>query len=158
MEKSSKIDLLRDQMSNRAKSLKAMVRINNQIIQLTVDTGSLVSLLNWATTKEIIDKSNKARFIPSDKLNSATQFVDYNKQSVCVLGALKTNLRSAGLEVKGSTFLVTKRKTRCIMGLDLQGQVGIATTQEPAPREPSRFDVLTCEQTEGWKKKILRYI
>ena len=40
------------------------------------------------------------------------------------------------------------------MGLDLQGQVGIATTQEPAPREPSRFDVLTCEQTEGWKKKF----
>ena len=89
MEKSSKIDLLRDQMSNRAKSLKAMVRINNQIIQLTVDTGSLVSLLNWATTKEIIDKSYKARFIPSDKLNSATQFVDYNKQSVCVFGGIE---------------------------------------------------------------------
>ena len=91
-----KIDLLRDPTSNKVKSLKAMVRIDNQIFQLTVDTGSSVSFLNWATTKEIIDKSNKARFIPSDKLNFVTQFVDYSKQPICVLGALKTNLRSAG--------------------------------------------------------------
>ena len=36
--------------SNRVKSLKAMVRIDNQIIQLMVDTGRPVSFLNWATT------------------------------------------------------------------------------------------------------------
>ena len=128
------------------------------MIELTkaikVDTRSPVSLLNWATTKEIIDKSNKARFIPSDKLNSATQFVDYNKQPICVLGALKTNLRPASLEVKGATFLVTERKTKCTMGLDLLGQVGIATTQEPAPRELFRVYMLMCEQTEGWKNKF----
>ena len=81
-----KIDLLRDPLSNRVKSIKAMVGIDNQIIQLRVDTGSPVSFLNWATTKEILDKSNKARFIPSDKLNLATQFVDYNKQPICVWG------------------------------------------------------------------------
>ena len=63
-----------------------------------------------------------------------------------MLGALKTNLRSAGWEVKGAMFLVTERKTRCIMGLDLQGQVGIASTQKPAPKELSWFDVLMCEQ------------
>ena len=131
-----------------------MVRIDNQIIQLIVDTGRPVSFLNWATTLEIIDISNKARFIPSDKLNLATQFLDYKKQPICVLGALKTNLRSTGWEVKGATFLVTEPKTRCIMGLDLQGHVGITTTQKPAPRELSRFDVLMCEQSEGWKNKF----
>ena len=77
-DKRSKIDLLRDPTSNGVKSLKAMVRIDNQIIQLTVDTGSPVSFLNWAMTKDIIDKSNNARFIPSDELNLANQFVDYN--------------------------------------------------------------------------------
>ena len=102
----------------------------------------------------MIDKSNKARFIPSDKLNLATQLVDYNKQLICVLGALKTGLRSTGWEVKGATFLMTERKTRCIMGWDLQGQVGITTTQKPAPRELSRFHVLMCEQSEGWKNKF----
>ena len=75
-----KIYSIRDPTLNRVKSLKAMVRIDNQIIQLTVDTGSPVSFLNWATTKEIMEKSNKVRFIPSDKFNLQTKFVDYNKQ------------------------------------------------------------------------------
>ena len=40
------------------------------------------------------------------------------------------------------------------MGLGLQGQVGIATTQKPPPRELSRFDVLMCEQSQGWENKF----
>ena len=107
-----KIDSNRDPKLKRVKSLKAMVRIDNQIIHLTVDTGTPVSFLNWATAKEKMDKSSKVRFISSEKLNLHTKFVDYNKQPICVLGALKTNLRSAGCEVKGATFLVTERKTR----------------------------------------------
>ena len=147
-----KIDSIRDLTLKRVKSLKAMVRIDNQLIQLTVDTGSPVSFLNWATAKEIMDKSSKVRFIPSGKLNLQTKFVDYNnKQPISILGALNTNLRSAGWEVKGATFLVSERKTRCIMGQDLQGQVGIVTTQKPAPKEVTRFDVLMCEQSEGWR-------
>ena len=51
-----KIDSIRDPTLNRVKSLKAMVRIDNQIIQLTVDTGNPVSFLNWATTREIMEK------------------------------------------------------------------------------------------------------
>ena len=43
-----KIDSIRDPKLKRVKSLKAMVRIDNQIIKLTVDTGSRVSFLNWA--------------------------------------------------------------------------------------------------------------
>ena len=81
-----------------------MVRIDNQIIQLTVETRNPVSFLNWETVKGIMDKSNKASFILSDKLNLATKFVDYNKQPICVLGALNTNLRSAGTELKGATW------------------------------------------------------
>ena len=132
-----------------------MLRIENQTIQLTADTGTAVSFLNWATTKEIIEKSKMARFKPAEKLNLATQFVDYKKQPICALGALKINLRSAGWEVKGATFLVTEHKTRCITGMDLHGQVGISTTQKPASKKLSRFDVLMCEQLEGWKNKFL---
>ena len=101
-----------------------------------------------------MDKSSKVRFTPSEKLNLHTNFVDYNKQPISVLGHLKTNLRSAGWEVKGATFLVTERKTRCIMELDLQGQVGLVTTKKPAPKELTSFDVLLCEQSEGWKEKF----
>ena len=143
-----KINSIRDPTLNRVKSLKAMVRIDNQIIQLTVDTGSPVSFLSWATAK-IMDKSNKARFIPSGKVKLTTKFIDYNKQPICVLGALKTNLRSAGWEVKGATFMVTERKTRRKMGVDLQVQVGIVTTQKPAQKGLSM-----CEQSKKWKNKI----
>ena len=48
-----------------------MSRIESQILQLTVDTGSPVFLLKWATTKEIIEKSKQAQLIPADKLNLA---------------------------------------------------------------------------------------
>ena len=49
----------------------------------------------------------------------------------------------------GASFLITERRTRCILGLDLQSKVGIHTTQKLAPKEKKRFDVLLCEQPEG---------
>ena len=58
-----------------------------------------------------------------------------------MLGALMTKLRSAGWKVKRATFLVTKRRTRCILGLDLQGQVGIATIRNQLQKI---YQGLTC--------------
>ena len=81
-----KIDSIRDPKLKRVKSIKAMVRIHKRIIQLTVDTGSPVSFLNWATANEIMDKSSKVRFTPSEKLNLYTKFVDYNKKRLCFGG------------------------------------------------------------------------
>ena len=54
----------------------------------------------------------------------------------------------------GAMLLVTKRRMRCILGLDLQSKLGIQTTQKSAPTRRSRFDVLLCEQSEGWKQKF----
>ena len=64
-----------------------------------------------------------------EKLNLSAQFVDYSKRPILILGALKANLRSAGWEVFGAILLVTERRMRCILGLDLQGKLGIQTTQ-----------------------------
>ena len=133
-----------------------MVRTVNQILQLKVDTGKPVSFSNWTTTKEIIDRSRKPKLILAEKLNLAAQFVDYNKQPILISGALKTDRRSAGWEVKGANFLVTERRTRWILGLDLRCQVGISTIQRPAPRGLSRFGVLLCVQSEGLEIKFLQ--
>ena len=84
----------------------------------------------------------------------SAQFVDYNKQPINVLGAIATTIRSAGWEVMEASFLITERRTRCIMGLDLQSKVGIHTTQKLVPKDKTRFDVLLCEQPEGWKDKF----
>ena len=87
-------------------------------------------------------------------MNLPAQFVDYNRQPIVILGALKANTRSAGWEIHNVTFLITERRTRCILGLDLKNKVGIISTLEPAPKEKSRFDVLLCEQSEEWKEKF----
>ena len=45
------IDIRRDSTSERLKSLKALIRIDNHIINMTVDTGSPISFLNWSVAK-----------------------------------------------------------------------------------------------------------
>ena len=52
-----KIDIRRDSTSERMKSLRALIRIDNQIIKMTVDTGSPISFLNWSVAKQILDSS-----------------------------------------------------------------------------------------------------
>ena len=117
---------------------------------MTIGTGSPVSFLNWATAKQILETSKNTKFTPRENLNLTAQFVDYNKQPINILGAITTTIRSAGWEVVGALFLITERRTRCILGLDSQSKVGIHTTQKLAPKDKTRFDVLLCEQSEGW--------
>ena len=151
-----KIEIRRNPKSHQVKALKALVKIDSHILNMTIDTGSPVSLLNWATTKQILKGPTNSKFIPVEKLNLSAQFVDYNKRPILILGALKANLRSAGWEVLGAMLLVTERRMRCILGLDLQSELGIQTTQKAAPTRKSRFDVLLCEQSEGWKQKFYK--
>ena len=48
------------------------------------------------------------------------QFVDYKKHPIQILA----NIRSAGWEVPDASLLLTERRARCILGLDLQGEIG----------------------------------
>ena len=148
-----KVDIRRNPRSQQIKSLKALIRIDHQIINMTIDTGSPVSFLNWATAKQILESSKNTKFIPRENLKLTAQFVDYNKP-INILGAIITTIRSAGWEVVGASFLITERRTPCILGLDLQNRVGIHATQNLAPKDKTRFDVLLCEQPQGWKNKF----
>ena len=147
-----KIDIRRDPRLHQIKALKALVRIKNQIFNLTIDTGSPVSFLNWTTAKQILDGSSEIKFILAGKLNLTMQFVDYSKHPIQILGAVCADIRSASWEVKDAYFLVTERRARCILGLDLQGKFGMYTSQKSSPVNRSRFDVLLCEQSEGMKQ------
>ena len=106
-EKIEKIEIRRNPKSHQIKALKTLVKIDSHILNMTIDTGSPVSLLNWATTKQILEGPRNSKFIPAEKLNLSAQFVDYNKRPLLILGALKANLRSAGWEVLGAILLVT---------------------------------------------------
>ena len=53
----------RSPQSETIKSRKALFRIDNQVINLTVNACSQVSFLNWATAKQIMELSKKASFV-----------------------------------------------------------------------------------------------
>ena len=91
-----KVDVRRNTRSKQIRSLKVLVRIDYQIINMTIDTGSPVSFLNWATAKQILESSKNTRFIPRENLNLTTKFIDYNKHPINILGAITTTIRSAG--------------------------------------------------------------
>ena len=56
-----KVDIRRNTRSKQIRSLKALVRIDHQIINMTIDTGSPVSFLNWATAKTILESSKNTQ-------------------------------------------------------------------------------------------------
>ena len=114
------IDIRRNPRSHQIKAIKTLVRVRNQIINMTIYTESPVSFLNWTTAKQLLNGSSKIEFIPAKKLNLTMQFLDYNKHPIQILGALRANIRSAGWEVQDASLLVTERRARCILGLDLQ--------------------------------------
>ena len=128
-----KIDIRKDPKSHQIKALKSLVRTDKQIVNMTIDTGSPVSFLNWTTTKQLLEGARKIKFIPAEELNLTTQFADYNKQKIQILEALCTSIRSAGWEVQDASLLLTERPQRCMLGLDLQGKLGIHTSQKSAP-------------------------
>ena len=68
-----KVDIRRNTRSKQIRSLKALVRIDHQIISMTIDTGS---------AKQILESSKNMRFIPRENLNLTTKFLDYNKQPI----------------------------------------------------------------------------
>ena len=61
-----KNDIRRDPRSHQIKALKALVRVNNKIIKMTIDTVSPVSFLNWATAKQLLEGSSEIKFIPAE--------------------------------------------------------------------------------------------
>ena len=133
------------------KSLKALVRIDNQIINVTVPTGSPVSFINWATAKQILQSSQKATFVQAENLSLPAEFVDYKKTPIVTIGTLNADIRSEGWELRNTAFLITERPTRCILGVDLQRKMGISTKQKSAPREKSRYEE---QSSESRKQKL----
>ena len=101
-----KVDIRRNTRSQQIRSLKALVRIDHQIINMTIDTGSPVSYLYWATAKQILETLKNTKFTPRENLNLIAQFVDYNKQPINILGAMTTTIRSAGWEVVRASFYI----------------------------------------------------
>ena len=64
-----KVEVRRNPQSHQIKALKALVKIESHILNMTIDTGSPVSFLNWATTKKNLEGPTNSKFIPASTIN-----------------------------------------------------------------------------------------
>ena len=109
-------------------TIEVVFRSANSFIKLTVDTGSPSSFLNKRTAKQILTTNPDAKFCPVKKLKNYVRHIDYNDQTINVLGQLTVPVSSAGWKVINAKFLVVQR-ARCLLGLDLNEPLGVRTYQ-----------------------------
>ena len=55
-----KMDIRKDPKSHQRKALKALVRFDKKFINMTIDTGSPVSFLNWTTAKQLLEELQRS--------------------------------------------------------------------------------------------------
>ena len=94
-----------------------------------------------------------------DKNPLTTTYVDYNHKPIKLFGTLEIDIYSNGWKIEGAKFLISENRTRCLLGLDIQPELGIVTTQ----LKPSKVAVNTISEVpEGesaesifWKNKFV---
>ena len=115
-------------------------------LKATVDTGSPASFVNKTTVEYIVKSVHAAVVINEKECPIDTVYVNYSRKRIELLSSL-------GWNVKSAKFLISENRTCCLLGLDLQSQFGVRTTQVRSPRllvgEISQSD--TNETSEFWR-------
>ena len=112
-----KIDQLRDPKFDKMNSPKVLNEKDKQIIQLTVDTFSMIFFLHWApANQKLAGQLMETNFIPAEKLNSTTHLVDYKKkQLILFLRTLRKNTCDQQVRRYNEQHsLITSREYGCI--------------------------------------------
>ena len=69
------------------------------------------------------------RYRASQRYPIDTLYVDNNKKPIRLLGSIRIPISSSGWKVEEIHFLVSENRTRNLLGLDLQDQLGVVSTQ-----------------------------
>ena len=131
LESAVRIDSIELLKSNKGKprSLSIQLRTGQSFFYSTVDTGSPVSFLNEQTCDLILQRNPSFQFRDISRYPIDTLYVDYNKKPIRLLGSVSLPISSSGWKVEEACFLVSENRTRNLLGLDLQDQLGVVTTQ-----------------------------
>ena len=126
-----RIDSIELLKSNKGKprSLCIQLRTGQSFFYSTVDTGSPVSFLEKRTCDLILQRNPSIQFRDITRYPIDTLYVDYNKKPIRLLGSVSLPISSSGWKVEEACFLVSENRTRNLLGLDLQDQLGVVTTQ-----------------------------
>ena len=115
--------------TGKLRSSQITLRCGKTFFKATVDTGSPASFVNKRTADYIVKTVPSAKVFSKQERPIDTVYVDYNRKRIELMGTLIVDVSSLGWHVKSAKFLISENRTRCLLGLDLQPQLGVRTTQ-----------------------------
>ena len=133
--------------------IQITLRCGKTFFKATVDSGSPASFVNKRTADYIVKSAPSAKVLSDKECPMDTVYVDYNRNRIELMGTLIVDVSSVGWHVKSAKFLISEHHTRCLLGLDLQSQLGVRTTQVQ-PERPLVGEVSLSnvnETSEFWK-------
>ena len=120
--------------TGKTKCLRTTLKTRGSLFSATVDTGSPASFVNKRTAETLLQKDPNAKIISLDKNPLSTTYVDYNHKPIKLFGILEIDIYSNGWRLQGAKLLISENRTRCLLGLDIQPDLGIVTSQLKPPK------------------------
>ena len=115
-----------------------------------------MSFLNKRTADVLLRQNPRSRFINAHNMSDHISYVDYNKNSIKIFGSLTIPVSSGGWKNDHATFLVSENKIKCLLGLDLQGSLGIDTVQRNPPQVNTVQNVVENSTSELIKSHFVK--
>ena len=115
--------------TGKLRCIQITLRCGKTFFKATVDTGSLASFVNKKTADYIAKSVPSAKVLSEKECPIDTVNVVYNRKRIELMGTLIVDVSSLGWHVKSAKFLISENCTRCLLGLDLQSQLEVRTTQ-----------------------------
>ena len=109
--------------------IEVTLRCIKTLFKLTVVTHSPASFINRQTADIIVKYVPSALILDEQDCPIDTVHVDYNQRRIELFGVLVVDVSSLGWNLKSAKFLVSDNRTRCLLGLYLQFQLGVRTMQ-----------------------------
>ena len=117
----------------KIRCIQITLRCNQTLFKATVYTGSPASFVNKRTAEFLIKQATSAVVLDKTECPIDTVYVDFIRKKIKGFGTLIIDVSSLNWNVKSVKFLVPENRTRCLLGLDLQSQLGVRTTQVRPP-------------------------
>ena len=139
--------------TGKLRSIQITLRCGKTFFKATVDIGSPASFVNKKTADYIVKTVPSAKVFSIQERPIDTVYVDYNRKRIDLMGTLILDVSSLGWCVKSAKFLISENRTRCLLGLDLQSQLGVRTTQvRPERSSVGEVSLSNLNVTsESWK-------
>ena len=143
-----------NEATGKLRCIQITLCCNGTFLKATADTESPpASFVNKTTVEYIVKSVHSAVVINEKERPIDTVYVDYSRKRIDLFGTLIVDLSSLGRNVKSAKFLISENRACCLLGLDLQSQLGVRTMQVRSPRplvsKISQSD--TNETSEFWR-------